>query len=237
MGEKVIGIAVGMGPASTIELMRYIFAATAARCEQDHIHLVVDSNPKTPDRTRALLGEGESPVPAIRASIGRLSAAGADLVLIPCNTAHAFYDELAASTDVPVLNMIELCARAARERYGEGEVLGILATTGTVRADLYGAALRRHGLRAVVPTSGGQEDLMQAIYGPRGIKAGELDGNGPVVRGLGTELIGRGARAVVAACTEVGLVLGDAGFPVIDPLRLLAEEAVRQVKGSPVSEG
>ena len=262
MREKIIGIAGGMGPESTLDLMGKIFSATPAQSEQDHIHLVVDSNPKTPDRTRFILGEGESPVPVIRAAIQRLVAAGADLILIPCNTAHTFIDELQGSTSVPIVNMITVCADWARERYDEGDCLGILATTGTVRSHtaewsrdpteegprggsgseepsldfvpplghIYETALEARGLGTVVPSASEQDELMQAIYGPEGIKLGHLAANTPRVAALGKKLIERGAQAVIAACTEVGLVLADCDFPVIDPLRLLAEEAVRRVK-------
>ena len=154
MAEKIIGIAGGMGPESTVDLMQKIFAATPAEREQDHIHLIVDSNPKTPDRTRAVLADGESPVPAICESIRRLADAGADLVLIPCNTAHAFFDELRVRSPVPLLNMVDLCAEHALAVCGRGAALGILATTGTVRSGIYEAALRGRGLEAVLAKFG-----------------------------------------------------------------------------------
>lgn len=232
MSEKIVGIAGGMGPESTTDLMQKIFAATRAEREQDHIHLVVDSNPRIPDRTEFILGTGESPVPAIRESIQRLADAGADLILIPCNTAHVFLDELQAATPAPIVNMIELCAGWTRACYGEGDCLGILATTGTVRSGLYEAALQGHGLTAIAPSASEQEELMRIIYGPEGVKAGHVQANGPRAIELGRALIERGARAVIAACTEIGLVLTDCDFPVIDPIRLLAEEAVRLVKGA-----
>jgi len=231
MREKIVGIAGGMGPESTTDLMQKIFAATRAEREQDHIHLIVDSNPKTPDRMEFILGGGESPVPVICEGIRHLAAAGADLILIPCNTAHAFFDELQAATSVPIVNMIELCAGWIRDHYTEGDRLGILATTGTVRSGIYETALRRRGLDVIFPSDTEQQELMEAIFGPRGIKMGCLAASAPRVVDLATKLIDRGAKAVVAGCTEVGLVLTDCDFTVIDPLRLLAEEAVRLVKG------
>jgi len=231
MSEKVVGIVGGMGPESTVDLMRKIFAATRAEREQDHVHLIVDSNPKTPDRMEFILGAGESPVPVICEGIRRVTAAGADLILIPCNTAHAFFDELQAAASVPIVNMIELCAGRARERQSEGDRLGILATTGTVRSKIYETALRSRGLEVVLPSDSEQQELMDAIFGPQGIKLGFLEANAPRVAGLAAKLIDRGAKAVIAGCTEIGLVLTHCDFTVIDPLRLLAEEAVRLVKG------
>jgi len=231
MSEKIVGIAGGMGPQSTLDLMQKILVATPARCEQDHIHLIVDSNPKTPDRTQAILGTGDSPAETLCEAVRRLTRAGADLILIPCNTAHAFLDEVQAATSAPIFNMVDLCARWAAGRYRRGEVLGLLATTGTLSSGLYERALGAHGLAVIAPSPPEQEDLMEAIYGAGGIKMGHVESNAAGVRRLGRALVDRGARAVIAACTEVGLVLADCDLPVIDPLRILAEEAVRQVKG------
>lgn len=229
--EKVIGIVGGMGPESTLDLMHKVFAATLAEREQDHVHLIADSNPKIPDRTRFILGEGESPAPAICESIRRVVAAGADLVLIPCNTAHAFFDELQTCTDRPIVNMVTTCAEWVGTRYGPGSCLGLLATTGTIRSGIYERALGERGIRTLVPLPPEQEELMQVIYGAGGVKSGEVERNRERVVRLGRSLVQRGAQGVIAACTEVGLALSDADFPVIDPVRLLAEEAVRIVKG------
>ena len=108
--EKVVGIIGGMGPESTAELIRRVFLLTKTNVEQDHIHIIADSNPKIPDRTAYLLGKGPSPVPALQETVKRLTQAGADLLAIPCNTAHIFYDDMQSATSVPILNMIECCA-------------------------------------------------------------------------------------------------------------------------------
>jgi aspartate racemase len=229
--EKILGIVGGMGPESTIDLMQQILAATAAACDQDHVHVLADSNPKIPDRTAFLLGRGPSPIPAIRESLRRLNDAGADLILIPCNTAHAFFDELQTACPVPILNMVELCADHARAVCGAGGKAGLLATTGTVRSGVYDRALRDQRVAPVVPNEPEQEELMEWIYGGDGIKAGHRAEQAAPMAELGRRLIERGAKAVVAGCTEVGLVLREPGYPVINPIRLLAEEAVRQVKG------
>jgi len=225
--EKIVGIVGGMGPESTIDLMTKIFAATPAVIEQDHLHLIVDSNPKTPDRTKFILDQGESPVPTICQGIKRVIDAGADFIMIPCNTAHAFIEELKAASSVPLLDMLELTAEFALRRYGPGAKLGLLATRGTILSGAYEIVLRDRGLETIVPSVPNQEELMQAIYGPHGIKLGYLKDNAVIVERLGRELIDKGAQAVICGCTEVGLVLDKCDFPVIDPLTILAAEAVR----------
>jgi len=231
MAEPIVGIVGGMGPESTTDLMNKIFAATPARSEQDHIHLIVDSNPKTPDRTQFILGQGPSPVTAICEGLRRVARAGADLIVIPCNTAHVFIEELRAATPVPIVDLVATCAEEARRLFEPGSKIGVLATTGTVTSGLYDKALSNQRLVALKPEQNGQEALMEAIYGPRGIKAGYLEPNALQVRQLGRRLIERGCRAVVAGCTEVALVLKDCEYPVLDPVDLLARKVVQMVKG------
>ena len=70
--EKTIGILGGMGPEATLDLYAKIIAATPAIRDQDHLRVVIDSNPKVPDRTAAIVAGGESPVPAMTAGIRAL---------------------------------------------------------------------------------------------------------------------------------------------------------------------
>ena len=95
MVKKSIGIIGGMGPLATCDLMEKIIRNTKAACDQDHLHLYVDCNTEIPDRTKAILGEGQSPAPEMITSAGKLIGMGADLLMMPCNTAHYFYEELA----------------------------------------------------------------------------------------------------------------------------------------------
>ena len=232
--EKIIGIIGGMGVDSTLDLMKKILDATAVETEQDHIHMVVDFNPKIPDRTAFIVADGPSPAPAICRSIKTVTEAGADLILIPCNTAHFFFDELQASTTTPILHMVRCCAEWTFEHYGRGAKIGLLATTGTVKSRLYENELGDLGLEVLLPDPSEQESLMEAIYGPAGIKMGRLDGPAAeTIVNLGRKLLNRGACAILPGCTEPGLALNDVDFPVINPVVILARKAVREVKGSP----
>ena len=110
--KKILGIVGGMGPAATCDLMEKIISLTAATCDQDHLHVIADVNTNIPDRTAAILHGGADPVPELVKSGQRLQNAGAELLLLPCNTAHYFYEPLAASVTVPVLHMPRQIGRA-----------------------------------------------------------------------------------------------------------------------------
>src|SRR5690625_2385799 len=156
MSRRTIGILGGMGPLATVDLYQKIIQATPARTDQEHLPVIIHADPSVPDRTEALLEGGEDPTPWLIHGAQNLANAGADFIVIPCNTAHAFRDRIQEACPVPVVDMIDESARAVREIAPVAAVAGILATSGTIAAGLYQAALDRHGLGSVVPGEGTQ---------------------------------------------------------------------------------
>jgi aspartate racemase len=229
--EKVIGILGGLGPDATLDLYGKILVATGARTDQEHLHVLIDSNPKVPDRNKAIAGIGEPATPALIAMARRLEAAGADFLVIACNTAHAFAREIQAAVRIPLVSQIEETVDAVRRRMpGIGRV-GVLAGQGCVDAGVYQRAFARRGIEMLLPASPGQQQFMQLIYR---IKAGDTGAETrTAVRALGVGLFDAGAELVVAGCTEVPLVLtaADLPGPMIDATAVLAERAVAYAKG------
>ncbi len=228
MSEKIIGILGGMGPEATADLYLRIIKATPAKRDQDHPRVIIYSNSKVPDRTAAILGTGPSPMPELIRAGKRLEESGADFIIIPCNTAHYFIDQLQKELRVPILHMIRLSAARARGAYPKAKKAGLLATDGTVKSGLYKAAFAEAEIETIEPMPEGQADVMKAIY--QCIKAGNLIDGGLLLRGVANDLIAGGADMIICGCTEVSLVLkqGDLSVPVLDPLQVLAEVAVAE---------
>lgn len=225
--KKIVGIIGGMGPECTAELFLQITALTPVRIEQDHLHVIIDSNPEIPDRTGFLLGQNESPLPLLLESVARLEAVGAEVVGIACNTAHYWYRELQAATEMQILNMVELAAQDAAKRTKPGELVGIMATTGTIRMKLYEKALAAAGRKTLVPDDADQERVMECIYGARGIKLGYVSENRRGLEEVWTRLAERGATTAIAGCTEVMLPFRqECSLPLVDPITVLAGQLV-----------
>jgi len=230
--ERVIGILGGMGPEATVDLYRRILLHTGARTDQEHFRVIIDSNPKIPDRTAALLGRGEDPVPLLCETAQNLERAGADFVVMPCNTAHAFLAQTRGSVGIPVLSIVDETIRALRERLPEAKRVGLMATPGVVKTRLYEDPLRKRGIATLAPTRQKQQLLVEVISS---VKAGD---KGPRVRAqakaIARALIGAGAQALLLACTEIPLVLGpeDLEVPVLDTLEVLALAAVREARAT-----
>jgi len=227
MGERIIGILGGMGPEATADLFYRIIRATPVEKDQDHVRTIIYSNSKVPDRTPAVLGEGVDPVPEMLMAARKLEGAGADFLIVPCNTAHYFIEELRRGVGIPILHMIELTAEEARKAYPAMSRAGLIATDGTVRSGLYEGSFGEAGIEIVTPTPETQSRVMSAIY--EHIKTGDLETGRRLSLEAAEALIGQGTEMIVCGCTEISLVLkdGDIGVPVVDPLQVLAEIAVR----------
>jgi aspartate racemase len=233
--EKVIGVLGGMGPEATVAFLSRLVAATPASIDQQHLRVITDSNPKIPDRTKALTGSGESPVPAMLASLRSLRSAGAEFAVIPCVTAHAFLPELRRESPLPIYSIVDAVAEEL-VRLGLNSV-GLIATIGTVEIGFFQKRLAESGVETIVPTPASQKRVMQAIYDIKLDAAGHARHRPKsVLTEVAFELIGRGAGAIIAGCTEIPLALEqkDILVPYLDSLTLLARAAIAAAGKNPL---
>ena len=223
---KTIGILGGMGPLATADLFRKIVIFTPAACDNDHIRIYVDSNSRIPDRTAALLHGGADPVPEMLSALRNLEACGADCIIMPCNTAHAFLPSLRAETDIPILDMLQIAAGVCAQRY-PGKTAAVLATTGTLQTGLYAHALEAAGVPFIYPDEAGQQTLMHLIYDV--VKPWRpIPTEKPVWSALLDSLRARGADYFILGCTELPVLSGilEVEGPFVDPTDELARAAI-----------
>lgn len=232
--HKTLGIVGGMGPESTADLFLRIIRATPAERDQDHLRILIDNNPKVPDRTEAIASGNTQPVvDALIEMAQGLERAGAQVLAVPCNTAHYFLPEVRKAVRVPILDMIaEVCEHLSHEHVAK---VGLLATTATIRTGLYSDRLRTQGVETLCPEGERQEEAMRTIKEVK--RAGVTPSARNTTYQLVDELRERGADAIVAGCTEFSLVLSQLhlDLPVFDPLDSLARAVVREclASGSP----
>lgn len=229
MAKRIIGILGGMGPAATADLFNKIIVSTKAASDQEHLHVIIDSNTSIPGRTEALIHGGEDPTEQLTLSARRLAAAGAELIAMPCNTAHGFYDAVCAAVDIPVLHMIKLTAQELRR---EGiECAGLLATDGTVQSGIYERCFEGSGIELLTPSPAAQAAVMELTY--KGVKAGRRDFDTSGFEKAAQELLDRGAQTLILGCTELppAFEMYDLHYPHIDPTLVLARAAVLAAGG------
>ncbi|GBG55406.1 aspartate racemase [Sporomusaceae bacterium FL31] len=225
--QKSIGIIGGMGSLATCDLFKKIINMTDAKSDQEHIHICIDCNTKIPDRTKAILGGGENPIPEMVRSGVRLQSMGADVLVMPCNTAHYFYDKITPFFDIPLLNMLKETVKEIKNR-GIRKI-GLLATDGTIQSGVYHTALADAGIDLITPSPIKQRSVMDVIY--NGIKASNRNINLNEFYRTIDEVFENGAEILVLGCTElpVAFELFHIERPSIDPTSVLAAAAIRFV--------
>ena len=230
MPEKIIGILGGMGPEATIDLFYKIIKFTPAEKDQDHLRIIIDNNPKIPDRTAAILGKGEDPLPALQESARNLEKAGADFIIIPCNTAHYFLTLIQESVKIPILNMIEETVKETQKRISQIQKVGLLASISIYETEIYHQHFKKINIVVISPEEKDKKEIMKVIYA---VKAGNLSEEiKKNILKTAQKLIDKGAEAIITGCTEIPLILkeGDVSVPIIDPTQILAEAAVQKAR-------
>ena len=180
MSGRLVGVLGGTGPAATAYFLQRLVERTEARCDQDHVRTLAFNDTAIPDRTAFLLGRSDrSPLAALIEDGQLLEACGCDLLALPCNTARGFFDELQGALGIPVVHMVRETAAAA-SAVGLARI-GVLATSGTVAADLYGHEAARLGVDCLYPDSATQARANRIIFDE--VKAsGSRGAGGPAAR-------------------------------------------------------
>ena len=225
--RKTIGILGGMGPLATCDLFSKIIQITDASCDQEHVRICIDNKTEISDRTNAIIRHGKDPVPEMVKSAVRLQSFGADVLIMPCNTAHYFYDRILPFVDIPFLSMIDETAKVISDR-GLRKV-GLLATDGTLQTAVYEKAFKKRGISIMVPPPENQVHIMDLIY--NGVKAGNKEIDTKPTKKTIEDLFRKGAQTLVLGCTELPVAFDLYGFdyPKTDPTLILASRAVQFV--------
>jgi len=239
-----LGVVGGVGPAATVDFMHKVVRNTPAARDQDHIKVMVEQNPQIPDRTDHLTGDGADPTLALYATCKKLEDGGADLIAIPCNTAHAFIEPIEARLRVPIINMMNVTADYLRTTFPAVDRIGLLATDGTIASGVYRPALEARGMSQVLPPPAMQARVMNAIYGTRGVKAGFTAGEcaDDIVAAVDS-LLSQQVEVILLACTELPLLFPQAATVtrkgrsahLVDPTDVLARCCVEFARGTPLA--
>ena len=214
---KTLGVLGGMGPAATVAFLARVQALTPAKGDEDHVRVVMDMNPQVPNRH----SQPEAAGRALGEMALRLRDAGAEVLAMPCNTAHAHAAAIRAA-GVPFIDMVAETAKAAAA--GGATRIGVLATPGGEA--LYAAALTAEGVEMVRLSEADRARFMRVVFG---VKAGDVGAEQrAAMQGLAEALVAAGAEGIIGGCTEVPLLLDSANVvvPLTDSAEVLARVCV-----------
>lgn len=226
---KRLGILGGMGPAASAEYVARLVAQTPASCDQEHIPFVLWNNPQVPDRSTSLRNGDDRPLPFLLEGIQILKAARCDLIVIPCNTAHFWYDEM-VKMKVPIIHIVDSVADALRD-VGATGTIGVMGTQATVELGLYQYKLNKAGWLCIVPSKEEMDTLVQPAINL--IKSGDMSQAYDMFILVIDSLIARGAQAVVLGCTEIPLAVNQNtrnAVPLINSIDSLVKSALKHFK-------
>ena len=226
---KKLGILGGMGPAASAEFVNRLIAQTPASCDQDHIPFVLWSDPRVPDRSTSLRNKDDLPLSWLLDGIQGLKSAGCNCIVIPCNTAHFWFDEMKkqASWNSKIIHIVDSVVDALQDVNVTNSTIGIIGTQATIELGLYQYKLNKLGWNCITPTKEEMDTLVQPAINL--IKANNNEAAQPLIMTVVNRLIDSGAKAVVLGCTELPLAVKqteEKGIPLINSIDSLVKSAL-----------
>ena len=222
-----LGILGGMGPAASAEFVTRLIKQTPATHDQQHIPFVLWNEPRIPDRSTSMQAGNNQPMLWLLQGIQALKTVGCDCIVIPCNSAHYWYDDM-AKMGVPITHIVDSIADQLRKLQLENAMIGIMGTQGTIEHGLYQSRLTQQGWRCLVPDRAEMDFFVQPAIDF--IKAGKIGESQVLLMQVIHSLIDRGAQAVVLGCTELPRSISVAsveGVPVVNSIDSLVQAVIK----------
>ncbi|MBQ7543424.1 MAG: aspartate/glutamate racemase family protein [Synergistaceae bacterium] len=223
---QTLGVLGGMGPAACAEFLRIFARDCPAKDDSQHPKIIMLSDPETPDRSNGIMGLGPDPLPVIRKNLLQLAQWGADVLAVPCNTAHYFIDRFRDELPVPLIHIVEATVEAAKE-LSQGNCSWLLATDGTQKSLIYPACAEKMHYHFLKPSPSQQEKIQHCV---RLVKAGDMASAGETMRDVVNELWGERNVPVTMGCTELPLAYEASGLPLerqVSSLKALSDACIR----------
>ncbi|WP_261810749.1 aspartate/glutamate racemase family protein [Levilactobacillus humaensis] len=226
--QKFFTIIGGMGTMATESYIHQLNLRTPAHADQEYLNYILVNHATVPDRTNYILDHSQpNPLPSLLEDIQQQSQLKPAFFTLPCNTAHYFYDDLQAATDVPLLHMPRETVKEIQRRYPNAKRIGITGTQGTITDKVYEDEVVAAGLEPVLPTQAIEDETMTLIYDH--IKENnEVDAKlyHHILNEMVTE---RHADVVILGCTELSLAQErepELTIPVADSQSILVDRTL-----------
>ena len=250
-----VGVLGGMGPWTDSKFREYLLIEGEKKDlhpfdEIGHLRIMLYSDPKMPKKNDYLAGYGDNPLPYVVQSLNQLEKIPVTFIAMPCNTIHAkeYLSTIRQAIDVPILNIVKVTAlHVSKKLFGGARKVGLLATPATIKTNLYHEAFReiKNDSEVLVPKEDGQQKIWEVI---QGVKCGshndpkQKEAMKEVIINVMKDLVEKGARIIIAGCTEIPLVLNEEEFSrivgdefknisYVDSMKALARATVSIARG------
>ena len=228
---RIIGIIGGMGPLATVDLFEKLVKMTPAGSDQEHHQILIFNNSKIPSRMAAGLGQGEDPLPELLKTAKCLEQAGADFLIMPCHTAHIWFDGIQKAINIPLISLIETTVTHIKQHHPHvsGKIL-LLSSQATMKHRLYQEAFQKKGMTIQIPTPA-EQMLIDMVIQHVKTNSPDLSSIKPLNNML-NRYYERGIIALLGGCTEIPLLFPQlhSKFEKLDPTLMLAKKAINLAK-------
>lgn len=230
--QALLGILGGMGPLATVDFLNKLTRLTPAERDQAHLPWLTFSQPGIPDRSAAIQSGSDLPSPYLTRGVAWLAEQGAQLIAIPCNTSHYWYDQMQAASRAPILHIADATIEEMELRDQAAGAVAVLATRGTVQAGIYSLRLQAKDFAIATISEDEQIQVDQII---RDVKRGEIGLARDAMRALLLQLARRGVGTAILGCTELPIAhmvrAGDTptGVQTLDTSLALATVCLRRL--------
>tara|TARA_Y100000034_G_scaffold88447_1_gene106160 strand:+ start:61 stop:738 length:678 start_codon:yes stop_codon:yes gene_type:complete len=221
--SKRLGIIGGLGPETSCQFCLGLNKTVRGKTSVQP-NIVMENVPISEKIEHQLIAgkEPEEMHSILKEAVRTLNQAETDFIVIPCNTVHVFIDSLRNESVVPILSIIEECAKECQLR-GFSKV-GLLGTKKTVKSRMYEKELKQLGINLVLPNHKDQEIVCNVIKNILGNKQSEKDTTDliKVVNNLD-------ADAAILGCTDLQLAVnnGMCNIPLLDSCTILENNTAK----------
>lgn len=237
--SKIIGILGGLGPAATIDLFQKIVANTPAKVDQEHLKIIIYNNPKIPPRKLYTSDQikTNSLIQELATSAQLLERSGADFIVMPCHTAHIWYENIINTINIPFYSIVDNTVKEVIKENDQSPArqkknVLLLSTSTTANSMLYQSAFKNSSINLIIPNNDEQEMIDKLILN---IKSDKFASSNIELNNLNKLLIDykyKGVSSVLGACTEIPLIFQfiNANLKKIDPTLLLALMCIKKAQ-------
>jgi len=199
---KFIGILGGMGTEATNYFYNTLHRYSDAKKDQDHLKVLLYNHSSIPDRTHYIINQENDPTNHLIDSVKLLEQSGVDFIVMPCNTAHHFYEEMNQAIQIPMINMIDEVISYVKEKHDIVKV-GVLGTNGCIKSDVYNKYAKYHDIEIVYPNINEQDVINETIYCIKKGKTYDIDLVTQTIQAFSKK---NDLNTLILGCTELSLL-------------------------------
>lgn len=227
---KTLGILGGVGPETTSVVYHSIIDLFKKEKEDKYPSILIYNLPFPFVIEKEAIIEGRNSqkmIPYLIEGAKILEKAGADFIILPCNTLHKYTKEICEAVKIPFLSILE--ETAARLEKMNINNIGVLATETTVKDGVYNDILKKNGINFLYPTRLEQNNINKIIVGLLNGKKNKPQEK--EIKMICSSLEKRGAKAILLACTDLQIITTNTNIslPIVDSTEILIKASVREL--------